>query len=342
MHIDHRLRIDWGDANLLPMPSRVLVAGSPHVLDAVRVALPDMEVALARAPIDEAILCEFDCVVVGTDNGVIAETWQPLAANLPLVWLVPSESDTSTPAKGDDHPFAHAENPRELRLAIRTAILEHRARTLLAELAGAWSHDARGALGVVRLALELIKASSPPASPTQKMENGLLRLGFLLERLPSQLALALDMPLAERNATSLFSTLEAYVKHLRLVHSHRQVELSGGAWPASEASRVLVPFAAGFAELALSLSAAKTTLRFSADPTRGLELECECPGRAAPWNAGVSLGARELTHRPDGLVPYRLVEAARLALRYSMPLTVEVSERGLLARVRPSEDEAVR
>jgi len=191
---------------------------------------------------------------------------------------------------------------------------------------------------VARLALELLRDKSDQAGgPVQKVENGVLRLGFLLERLPSQLALALDLPLLERGAPSLFPNLDSYVKHLQLVHSRRPIELSGGDWNLSDASQALVPYAAGFAELAFSLSPARSKVRFSADQQRGLEVECECPNRPPPWDVDGTVSATALSHRLATVAPYRLLEASRLALRSGIPWSVEFTNDTFVARVELGE-----
>ncbi len=186
---------------------------------------------------------------------------------------------------------------------------------------------------MTRLALELLKSAGDPTGPLQKAENGVTRLGWLLERLPAQIALALDLPLPERTPPGLFPNLESYVTHLRLIHSRRPIELVGGEWTTSGASQPLVPFAAGFAELAFNLSPAKAKVRFSADRERGLEVECDCPGRPHPWNVEQNLGALELSRPRETPLPYRLVEVARLALRSAIPLTVEFTDRAFVGKV---------
>jgi hypothetical protein len=317
------------------MPSRFLVVGPAQLVEAVRRAAPELHVSAATTASDRALMLESDCVVVGIERERFAETWPLFAPHFPIVRLLHDASAAgATPAEGDV-PCAHAESGAELRLAIRAATVEHRALRLYADLTGSWAHDARGALGVSRLALELFKGSAMPASPTQKMENGLTRLGFLLERLPTQLALALDLPLAQRASPSLFPNLESYVEHLRLVHSQREIALLPGQWAASAASQSLVPFAAGFTEFALSLSSARAKLRLSAEREHELEVECECSLRPPPWDAPQILGAAELS-RGQHALPYRLVEAARLALRSDLSLSVELSQRGLVANVRPN------
>jgi len=317
------------------MPSRVLVVGPPQLLEAVQRALPELQVDPVATAIDRALLLESDCVIVGIESERFAETFPLFAGHFPVVRLLLAASSVEPTAAESDVPCAHAESPAELRLAIRAATVERRVQRLFAELSGAWAHDARGALGVSRLAFELLKGSTLPTSPIQKMDNGLTRLGFLLERLPSQLALALELPLARSASPSLFPNLESYVRHLRLVHSQREIELVAGEWALSAASQSLVPFAAGFTEFALSMSSARAKLRLSADSVRGLEVECECPGRPPPWDAPQTVGALELSRDQDAL-PYRMLEAARLALRFGMPLSVELSQRALLAKVAPS------
>jgi len=314
------------------MPT-VLVAGAADVLDRVRGALPEMNVVPAPA-LDANPRAEADCVVIETGAKNARELELSLAKVAPIVHLFRQQQKSNGPSNRNETPSAHIENPAEVRLAVRLAMLQHRVETLLVDLTGPWAHDARGALGVARLGLELLRAGTDPASATQKVENGVLRLGWLMERLPPQVALALDLPLALHAAPSLFPTLESYVVHLRLTHSRRAIELSGGDWSTNAASQPLVPFAAGFAELAFKLSSPRTTLRFSTEHERRLEVECECPERPEPWNVQETIDAVEMSHRHNQHLPYRLIEVARLALRSSIPLTVQFTPRAFLARVQ--------
>lgn len=322
------------------MGCRVLVAGPSSALQAVRRALPEAEVTPTSSSLDLSLdpakLHDVDALVVGTLTDELGEPWLALAARVPVVQLLLEEPvDPPSMAPGVT-PVAHLGNPGELRLAFRTAVLESRVQRLVAELSGEWAHDARGALGVARLALELLKGSGDPAG-LQKIENGVTRLGWLLERLPSQVALALDLPLAERTAPSLFPNLDSYVKHLQRIHSRRPIELLGGDWSASAPSQNLVPFAAAFAELAFKLSSARGKVRFSPHGERGLEVECEDLARPPPWSVPATLGASELCRQREPAWPYRLVEAARLAIRSGIPLTIDFTERGFVARVSLGE-----
>lgn len=234
-------------------------------------------------------------------------------------------------------PCAHVESESEIRLALHLALSRHRLAQVMGALNGPWSHDARGALGVVRLALELLRSSDDPTSSIQKIENGTTRLGWLIERLPTQMALGLDLPLPERPPATLFPSIQAYVAHLVLVHSRRPIELAPGQWAATSASQELVPFAAGFAELAFKVSPARARVSFAASLEEGLEVECECPGRPEPWNIESTLYASELVRYGDVLVPYRLIEAARLALRTKVPFSVTFTEKGFLGKAGPVE-----
>jgi hypothetical protein len=269
-----------------------------------------------------------DCVIVdrGTTQG--DETWKSLVGNTPVVQV-----GASVDAENDAQ--------EHLRLAVRGAVLDRRARDLLAELTDAWAHDARGALGVARLGIELLKAGGDSSKPLDKVENGLTRLGWLLERLPSQVALALDLPEEATSASSQFQSLESYVAHVKRTHPRRQIDLVGGPWTSSAASRNLVPFASGLVEFAFKLSSGRAGLHISADAAGELRVECECPDRAPPWDIQQTLGAFELSHRDQAFSPYRLLEAARLALRSESRLTIELLEhtfRGQVQLRAPSSD----
>jgi len=216
---------------------------------------------------------------------------------------------------------------------MRSATLECRARRLLADLTGAWSHDARGALGVAQLALKLMEMNADSSSPIPKAENGLTRLGYLVERIPSQLALALDLPLLERSSATLFPTLEAFVRHLRRIHPRRSVELLGENIATNQATARLVPFAAGFVEFALKLSDAQSVLKMTLLEHLALEFECD-PIRPHPWGKRATLDASNIGRSVDEFLPYRLVEACRLATRLGAVLTLELTERSLFARVQ--------
>jgi len=301
------------------MPSRVLVAGPGQVLEAVQRALPDAVVLAATEASREAVRYA-DCVIVDRASVESAETWRSLSENIAVVEI---EMALGTEIEGPD----------QLRLAVRTAVLEHRGRQLLDELNDAWAHDVRGALGVARLGLELLRAGGDPRKPVEKIDNGLMRLGWLLERLPSQVALALDLPIATSSAPSLFPSLESYVTHLRRTHPRRNVELSGGPWTSNTTSQVLVPFASGLVALAFKISSGHTGLRLASDTVSDLRVECECPERSPPWDTQQTLGAFELSHQGEAFSPYRLVEVARMALRSGVALTVELSERTFCGRV---------
>jgi hypothetical protein len=161
------------------------------------------------------------------------------------------------------------------------------------------------------------------------------RLGWLIERLPTQIALGLDLPLPERPPATLFPSLQAYVAHLLLVHSRRPIELEPGQWATTSDSQELVAFAAGFAELAFKVSPARARVRFSASLDDGLEVECECPGRPEPWNIQSTLDASDLVGYGDVIVPYRLIEAARLARRAKVRFSVTFTEQGFVGKAGP-------
>jgi len=296
------------------------VAGAGQVLEAVQRALPDAEV-LATTETSRDAVRHADCVVVDKASVGSAEAWRSLSENTPVV-------EVEIPAG------AEVEDRGHLQLAVRAAVLEQRGRDLLGQLNDAWAHDARGALGVARLGLELLKAGGDPQKPVEKIDNGLLRLGWLLERLPSQVALALDLPVADSTAPSLFPSLESYVSHLKRTHPRRNVELTGGPWISSTATQALVPFASGLVELAFKLSTGRTGLRLTAETASNLRVECECPERPPPWDVQQTLGAFELSHEGEAFSPYRLVEVARMALRSDVALTVELSERNFCGRVQ--------
>jgi len=291
------------------------------------------EVLPVTHPLELEALRAADCLVVGPETGLPAQISDLQRSGLAVVQLFRSSEPTPTVAGVARADIASA---AEIRLAVHAATQEHRLHELYAEISGAWAHDARGALGVIRLALELVKAGGEPTNPVQKMENGLTRLSWLLERLPTQMALALDLPLEERTAPGTFPSVEAYVRHLQVVHARRPIELLGSDWAKREASQSLVPFAAGFAELAFRISPARARVRFSAEKERCLEVECECPVRPEPWNVEEHLGALELGWRHE-VAPYRLVEAARLATRLDISFGVDLTSQGFVARVAARE-----
>lgn len=303
------------------MQKRVLVLGAPPVVEAVRCALPNVVVDEAPAIPDPTVLARADCLLIGTRNEEDAAIWLDRARDLAIVRLV-----VSGVAPPEDVVFARVENPGEIQLALRAAILDARMHKLLAEFT-AWSHDARGAIGVARLALELL-GGGDEKSPLGKIENGVVRLGWLVERLPFQVALALDLPLTETRAPSTFGSLDAYVAHLRRIQPRRPIEFPGDEWTASAGSQALVPFVAGLCELTFRLGSASLPLFIAAAPPRRLEVSCECSARPAPWNVQAEFDAPELSRQSEAFVPYRLLEAARLAVRMDIPLRVELTERG--------------
>lgn len=317
-------------AKLSSVPSRVHVVGSPSVLDAVRSALPEFEVAEMSGPATE-LLAESECLLVSDEDERAAELLA--SARGGLVQLSGMSGPPEPVLLFGSIPAASVHNPREIRLAVRSALSLSRSEQLMNELTGPFAHDARGALGVARLALKLLDPELLPASPARKVDNGVTRLGFLVERLPSQIALALDLPLPSSPSPSLFPNLLSYVTHLRSIHPQRAIESSGDEWMARSSSEGLVPFAAGLTEFALKISAARATLRISMDRADRLEFACECPDRRAPWDIRATIGAAALAQRGSKPVPFRLLEAARLAIRSNIQLTVELTDNGFTGRV---------
>lgn len=318
------------------MRESVLVAASPVVVDAVRRALPEFDVEPAERAWREHVVPRTACLFLGPETGYSEDNAKVRTVNVPVVRLLADGSAAPDALDLREIPSAHVGNAFEIRLALRSALLQHRTERSLAEVSGPWSHDARGALGVVRLALELLKASGDQAASMQKIENGATRLGWLVERLPAQIALAIDLPTPERPPATLFPSLQAYVAHLVLVHSRRPIELDPGEWAASAASLPLVPYAAGFAELALRVSPAKARIRFSASADDGVEVDCECPARPEPWNIDKTFDALEVSRAGDAFGPYRLTEAARLAVRDSARFSVTFNDRGFVAHAQTS------
>lgn len=315
---------------MIGMPPRICVAGSNHIAETVARTLPDMEVFTAPGSNDEAIILNSDCLMVGSGQEQLLEM---VFERMPVVELLPEEALVAGVTSGRV-PAALVTSSGELRLALRSAILEYRARRILAALAGPWAHDARGALGVAQLALKLMETGADSPNVIQKAENGVTRLGYLTERLPSQIALALDLPLSNQPSASIFPSLDSFARHLRRVHPRRSVELVGGEFVAALASARFVPFAAGFVEFALKLSDPQAAIKMTVDQGPVLELECECPNRPHPWDVQASLDEAAIARRGEDVLPYRLVEAARLATRLGVALTLELTGRALLARVQ--------
>lgn len=283
-----------------------------------------MEILEAPDARDEPELRGADFLMIGPGH---EDLQKAASSQLPVVKLV-TEETFATNGEDDELPLAAPTHPRELRLALRAAALEFRARRLLSDIAGPWAHDARGSLGVAQLALKLLEPNAETPSPVQRAENGISRLGYLMERLPSQIALALDLPLVENSAPSLFPSLDSYVNHLRRIHPRRSIELVNDHQATLPTGR-LVLFAAGFVEFAIKLSDARAGLRITVGSGATLEVECECPNRPPPWDVQGSLNLE----RPDGALPYRLVDAVRLAARLGAALSVALTSRSYIARV---------
>lgn len=315
------------------MLMRVFVRAPTKVLEVVRGSLSNADVAELPEAWDSKSSPAADCLLIHAQGEAFEEMKRALPPHLPIVRLLTSDEPPSAVQPASDSsaaPCAHVDNASELQLAMRAAMLEQRVRNLVAELNGPWSHDARGALGVARLALKLLQTNGEAPPSIQKVENGVVRLGWMMERLPAQVALALDVPLAEQPSQTLFPHLESYVQHLKNIQSRRPIELSATEWAQSGPSQAHVPFLAGFAELAFKLSSARSKLQIRADQQH-LEVECECSDLPAPWNVPRRLSAIELSRR-DLSAPYRLVEAARFALATNVELGVEVTGRSLLGR----------
>jgi hypothetical protein len=302
------------------MQTRVWVCGPPALRDAIEGALPT-HVGVEGAPADltSTLLLGVDCLMLAPAFYHLSD-----AFDLPVVQIRdPGQSPTGLSVL-DNVPSASADSPSEIRLAFRIAVLERSVKTLLAELSGPWAHDARGALGVARLALKMLEGQDATRATVQKVENGIVRLGWLAERLPTQAALTLGGPLPSPTLSSLFTSLESYVHHLRHVHSKRPIELSPSTWVQSDQSQGLVPFAAGFVELVLKVTSPRAPVELvaSENPPR-LEVRCQSDLRLSNWGLPDELHALELS-RGHEQVPYRLKEAAELALRDRREISVKL------------------
>lgn len=329
-----------GAANLAPsgenMSLRIYAAGSGPFLDALKSALAGQQIDEAPASLLSLSLGEKACLLVSASDPRRPEAHELAGAGLPVVELFDHEDEIpSGPAS--DPPAAHLRNPREIWLAIRLSLLSSRTKTLASSLSGPWAHDARGALGIARMALQLltISAGAEPSSPVRKVESGVTRMGFTLERLPDQVALALDLPLGPP-PPSIFRDLGVYLTHLKQIHPHRPIQLEGESAMSTTASAAFIPTAAGFVDLALHLSAARGSLRIAFDAARGLEFECECPERRAPWDFEGTLQAEDILSRFAAQVPFRLLEGARRALRFGSPFSIEFSSGSFVARASAS------
>jgi len=322
------------------MANRVLVDGPPFALDAVRRALPNLTVAALKndlaAPDSAAPFGHADCVFMTHAKGPLSEAAKQLIGRVPLVVLL-LESGTSlddaenaVPTDWADPPRAHCTSADEIRLAARAAMTGFQVQRFSKELAGPWMHDARGALGVAQLALKIMGPSADSASPVQKLDNAVTRLGWLVERLPTQYTLCLELPEMGAPAPMVFPTLQTYVSHLRHVQPRRAIEFNEGEW-STRPSDQLVPYASGFADLAFSLSSARSKLTISISGPQSLAVESECPERRAPFDGCLSMTAADL-ERHGSAVPYRLLEVARLARRTGALLSLEFTAHGFHAR----------
>lgn len=312
------------------MKTRAWVCGPPGLLAAVENALPWALVEQAPLDLELAKKGMIDAIFLGPEQHHLS-----LGLALPVVLLHEAESLPPLLAI-DDSVRAHRDSPREIQLAFRLATSKFKEHALVEELVGPWAHDARGALGVARLALSMLERTVSSSSSLQKVENGLIRLGWLTERLPTQVALSLEAPTPPRALGSLFPTLESYVQHLKQIHSRRPIELSENDWTRRDESAVLVPFLSGFVELALKVSSPKTEIKVlaAADPLT-LELSCECStSRETPLHEVASEHqlSREQS-RELGPVPYRLREVARLAAREGLRMSVHVKDGVLRTQV---------
>ena len=309
------------------MSLRIYAAGPGPFLDALRSALSGQQIDEAPGSLLSLSLGETACLLVSADDARLSDAMELARAGLPVVEIfgeAPSSPDHGSPA-------ASLRNPREIWLAVRLALLSYRARTLASALAGPWAHDARGALGIARMALQLMTMSAEPSSPVRKVESGVTRMGFTLERLPEQVALALDLPLGPP-PPSIFRDLGVYAAHLKQIHPHRSIQLEGESAMNTTASAAFIPTAAGFVDLALSLSAARGSFRIAFDLTRGLEFECECPERRVPWDFEGTLQADDVVSRFATQVPFRLLEGARRALRSGSPFSIDFVSGSFVAR----------
>ncbi|HXS16447.1 MAG TPA: hypothetical protein VN764_04645, partial [Polyangiaceae bacterium] len=197
---------------------------------------------------------------------------------------------------------------------------------------------ARGALGVAQLALKIMDGGTDAASPIQKIDNALTRLGWLVERLPLQYALCVSLPAVSPPSPSVFSTVGAYVQYLRRTQPRRIIDFNEGTWGTASPSEQLVPYAAGFSEFAFRLSPARAKLALSVLGPRAILIESECPERPAPFDACLTMSAADVEAHGSA-VPYRLLEIARLAQQTGASLNLELTSEGFSARVvlPPSE-----
>lgn len=309
------------------MSLRVYAAGPAGFLDALRPSLPGQELEEAPSSVLSLSLGENDCLLVSVRDARRGEAQELARAGLPVVEIF--DDEVSSASAGE--LAASLRHPREIWLAIRFATLSYRTRMLASALSGPWAHDARGALGIARMALQLITLSTEPSSPVRKIESGVTRMGFTLERLPDQVALALDLPLGPP-APSIFRDLGVYAAHLKQIHPHRPIHLEGESAMSTTASSAFIPTVAGFVDLALAVSAARGSLRISFDAAQGLEVECECPDRRAPWDLQGALHASDLVRRFSSHAPFRLLEGARRALRSGSAFQIDFTSDSFLAR----------
>lgn len=321
------------------MANRILVDGPTFALEAVRRALPDTTVGVLEQgrPIHDSALLGVDCVFICQTQRSLPESVKLLWGRAPVVvLLVDVDASLAVPTEHShvawaEPPYAHCSSAHEIKLAARAAIAEFHAQRFFKELAGPWMHDARGALGVAQLALKVMATGADAPPPLQKVDNAVTRLGWLIERLPTQYALSLDLPELHAPAAMVFPTLLNYVQHLRRVQPRRTIDLHEGPAAAMRPTDQLVPYASGFAELAFNLSPARAPLVISAHGPQALTVESECPDRRSPFDGCTTMTASDL-EKHGAAVPYRLLEIARLARRTGAELQLEFTARGFTAR----------
>jgi hypothetical protein len=303
---------------------RVLALGSPKETDFARSAvghLAEVVTVASQARLDACILGE----------GAAAP---PEIAPEDCIFLAPPGEHAARPI------VVELGNNAALRYAIELVVERRRGREVIALLASGISHDARGALGVMRLALQLVDAENPAV---KKIENGMMRLEYLVERLPEQCALELGQSAPERLlGASSFETVAHYVEYIRRVQSRRTIEFKSSEFTTSTASLKWVPLLAGLSEFALKLAPARSSLTISAvaptsaDPGR-LLVEAD----RAPLGPELvqALGGRETWTATEVLdagrhLPHRLREAAWLALKDNLEFQVRLESTRLFGEVR--------
>lgn len=314
------------------MSWRVFVVGSPEELAFVRsaasAAYEVVEVQGGESPFGSGLW------VLGA-----AAAW-PVVADRTWIQLIGTEPGSSAARKSGALARTGAAlgvefgNLREMRMALDFLALQKSADACTAELAGPVAHDIRGALGVARLALQLLDADHPAVS---KIENGLRRLSWIVERLPTQVALTLGVPIPEQPLAGTFGSVGDYIEFLRRIHGKRPIEFTdSGYWVSAESIQHL-PQVSGIVELLLKLAPARAPLVFLSEPPGPRARAClRVSTVLSPTSS--ELGSF-LSRRPrweaqdlvqtELVLPYRLQEAARLALLDSTGFWLELVDGNL-------------